>query len=203
MRTRTPTRRETAFLQFAMGDGGAEARVPTDYTLIENGEREALLMYAARRIKFDLTPTIAGRNQVCLLYSRAEQMSGCTVERPGANPAEVFINYLYEGMNRVSYTGHEFWMMFNIATYRDKAFFTIGNQMANGNLVDTFIAWDNANVATVPWHDNNGVQTTYPGAPYRFQGIYDANNNSRDFFQHLLGEFLRTYNPRIVIYGQF
>lgn len=192
-----------AFITFAMGDGGAEARLPTGYTLVGNGEREALLMYAAQRIKFDLTPVIVRRNQVCLLYSRANAMSGCTVERTSNSPRDTLIGYLYEGMHRISYTGHEFWMMFSIDAYRNKVFFTSGDQIANGNTVDNFLVWNNVSNNIIQWRDINGVQTNYPGTPYQFQGIYDANNNSRNLFQNLLPAFINHYDPHILTYSQF
>ena len=191
-----------AFIRFAMGDGGTENRTATGYTLLGNGEREALLMYAAERIKFDLTPTVFTRGRICILYSRISDKPDCAREIP-ANLGDRIVGYLYEGMNRVSYTGHEFWMMFSIEAYRSKVFFTSDEQTIMGRRVDTFVTWDATNNTPVLWTDPGGNPAVYPTVPYRFQGWADPANHHGDFYQRVLDQYLRTHHPQIVTYGQF
>lgn len=186
------------FIIFAMGQGGADPRIASGYTIVGNGEREAVLMYAAQQIKMDLTPTIFGQNQVCLLYGNAENRSGCTNSMP-APPLDAILGYLYEGINRVSYTGHEFWMMYSNPTFRNKVYFTEGIIVANGSNVDNFLAW---NGVPARWNDPAGNRTTFAPAPYRFQDLVDLNNN-RNFYQNIMPAFQNHYDQRVLTYKQW
>jgi len=194
----------TNFIQYAMGDrNGPDPRVATGYTLIGNGEREGILMYAAHRIKFDLTPTIAGRGRVCVLYASNDLAWGCAVDVAPANAGDEIIGFLWQGMNRTSYTAHEFWMMMRVDEYRNKVFFTHDVHNANGNDVDQFMMWNGHAIA---WDfDAGGDNANYPpegGAPevaYRFQNIVTQAHNERDFYQGVMPGFIAHYHPRIMI----
>lgn len=186
------------FLIFAMGQGGVDPRVASGYTLVGNGEREAILMYAAQQIKMDLTPTIFGLNQVCVLYGNAENRSGCT-SAVAAPPLDTILGYLYEGINRVSYTGHEFWLMYSNPVFRNKVYFTEGTRFSNGANVDNFLAW---NGAPVRWNDPAGNRTSLAPAPYRFQDLVDGNNN-RTFYQTTMPAFQTRYDQRVLTYKQW
>jgi hypothetical protein len=190
----------TNFMTFAMGQGGADPRAPTGYTLVGNGEREGVLMYAARQIKMDLTPTIVAQRQVCLLYGNAENRSGCVNFMGGRPDRDAILGYLYEGINRVSYTGHEFWLMYSNPALRSKVYFTNGVAPANGRNVDVFLSWNAGAYAT--WNAADGNQTAFAPAPYRFQDLVDADNN-RNFFQVLMPAFQTQYNQRILTFKQW
>lgn len=187
------------FLRFAMGQGGNEPRVATGYTLVGNGEREAILMYAAQQIKMDLTPTLIGQNLVCVKYAHLENASSCLQSRAPAAPLDPVIGYLYEGMQRISYTGHEFWLMYSNPIFRAKVYFTSGTVLANGTNVDNFVAW---NLGPAFWNDAGGNRTTLAPAPYRFQNLVDVNNN-RAFYQNLMPAFQAQYDQHVLIYRQW
>ncbi len=187
------------FLIFAMGQGGMDPRTASGYTLVGNGEREAILMYAAQQIKMDLTPTIFAQGVVCVLYGNAENRSGCTSSTAAAVPQDTIVGYLYEGINRVSYTGHEFWMMYANPAFRNKVYFTEGTRFSNGANVDNFLAW---NGAPARWNDPAGNRTSFAPAPYRFQDLVDGNNN-RTFYQDVMPAFQTRYNQRVLAYRQW
>jgi hypothetical protein len=195
------------FITFAMGHGGAENRVATGYDLVGNGEREAILMYAATRIKFDLTPTIVARQRICLTYVNVESRPGCVREQAAPDRPTAWLGYLYEGLNRVSYTGHEFWMMYSVPDYRAKVYFTNGTQVVGGQAVDVFVmrrplgAFDT-------WNDPGGVTLNYPppgvgmaNSPYRFERLLDAQNN-QVFHQARFRAYLNQYHPRVISFRE-
>jgi hypothetical protein len=193
---------QAAFVRFAMGHGGGETRAPTGYTLVGNGEREALLMYAAEAIKFDLTHTVVDRDHICIRYTRTDHQPGCANEI-AANAADALTGYLYEGINRISYTGHEFWMMFNLDAYRNKVYFTRGDHELMSDdaphVVDQFLVWDAATSTLGLWHDGAGDHAALPTNPYRFQLWADPTTHHAHFFQTVLPTYVRNRGPRILI----
>lgn len=197
----------TNFIEFAMGHrAGADPRTATGYRLIGNGEREAMLMYAAERIKFDLTPTIIGRGRVCTQYYNLDHASGCATDVAPLAPVDAVLGYLYEGMNRISYTGHEFWMMRTIPEYRAKVFFTNGTAVVMGQIVDQFVM--QLGGVNSPAHDPGGNTSGYPANTlpdgrqvYRFQDVFMNANNEAVFYQTTLPAFLAQYHPRSIVTG--
>ncbi|SFG94440.1 hypothetical protein SAMN05518865_12431 [Duganella sp. CF458] len=196
-----------AFLTYAMDPGRIGARDPrarTGYTLVSNGEREGILMYAALRIKMDLTPTMVGQNRVCQTYYNFEGNFGCMAfTAEPLQPLDPLLGLLYEGINRVTFTGHEFWLMFSNPAYRNKVYFTHGTAAGN---VDNFLTVNTMTGASVEWSAPGGNREAFPDAPfrpYRFENWINPATNNRDFHQTVMQDFQRRHRQRILTYKQW
>jgi len=102
------------------------------------------------------------------------------------------VGFLYEGMNRVSYTAHEFWMMFNNNDYFKKVYFTNGTTKG----LDIFLIWDGSTIKT--WADLKVGPTGFPNNPYRFNDVPQGPRD-RDFYQTVVPQFLQKATPRILM----
>lgn len=97
---------------------------------LRNAEQEEIYMWQARAISFHLTdtniyPPFAWPPKVCTKHERNlhDLSFRCVGKRDAEDIYEATAAMLYEGRQKLSFTSHEFWLMFRQEYFRNKATF--------------------------------------------------------------------------------